>query len=145
MNARRFRCSTAVGLSCAVLALASCIGAPVGVSPADPSAIQRELTSNVLNSGEPSLLSTQVLQRQNLYERWRREPHVALAMLHRRIGNSGAQYSLFALSELSYSHAQRSDDRSYYLASAVYAYALRFPGDGDAKPLGASDPRVLIA
>jgi pimeloyl-ACP methyl ester carboxylesterase len=145
MNARRFRRSSAIGLACAVLALSGCVGAPVGVSPADPSLIQRELTSNVLNSGEPSLLSTQVLQRQNLYERWRREPRAALAMLHRRIGDAGAQYRLFALSELSYAYAQASGDRSYYLASAVYAYALLFPGDGDSAPLGPSDPRVRIA
>ena len=145
MNAPRIRRSTAIGLACAALALAGCVGAPVGVSPADPSAIQRELTSNVLNSGEPSLLSTQVLQRQNLWDRWRREPRVALEILHRRLGDAGAQYRLFALSELSYAHAQASGDRSYYLASAVYAYALLFPGDGDSAPLGVSDPRVRIA
>ncbi len=145
MSWPHIRLSSAFLLACAALALAGCAGTPVGVSPADPSAIQRELTSNVLNSGEPSLLSTQVLERQDLYDRWQRDPRSALAKLHRRIGDTGAQYRLFALSELSYAYAQDSGDRSYYLAAAVYAYALLFPGDGISPPLGAADPRVRVA
>jgi len=130
---------------CAALALGACSGVPVGVAPADPSSIQRELTSNVLNSGEPSLLSTQVLQRQDLYVEWQRAPRAALATLHQRLGETGGQYRLFALAELSYAHAQDSGDRSYYLAAAVYAYTLLFPGEGDAPPLDATDPRTRVA
>jgi hypothetical protein len=65
--------------------------------------------------------------------------------LHRRIGDTGAQYRLFALSELSYTYAQVSGDRSYYLAAAVYAYALLFPGDAESPPLGVTDPRIRVA
>jgi pimeloyl-ACP methyl ester carboxylesterase len=131
--------------ACAALALAACSGVPVGVGPADPSAIQRELTSNVLNSGEPSILSTQVLQRQDLYIEWQRAPRIALATLHDRLGETGGQYRLFALAELSYAHAQDSGDRSYYLAAAVYAYTLLFPGDMAVPPLDATDPRMRVA
>ncbi|MGH9886124.1 MAG: esterase/lipase family protein, partial [bacterium] len=111
----------------------------------DPTSVQRELTSNVLNSGAPSVLSTQVLQRQGLYERWQDDPPAALARLHAKIGVSGAQYRLFALAELSYAYGEQSGDRSYYLAAAVYAYALLFPGDGTGDPLEATDPRVRVA
>jgi pimeloyl-ACP methyl ester carboxylesterase len=145
MSGRATRRTIALASACAAFALAGCFAVPVGVTPADPSAIQRELTSNVLNSGEPSRISTQVLQRQDLYDRWQRDPPAALAELHRRLDGSGGQYRLFALSELSYAYAQDSGDRSYYLASAVYAYALLFPGDGVSEPLGASDPRVRVA
>jgi pimeloyl-ACP methyl ester carboxylesterase len=134
----------ALALAGLALVLAGCSGVPVGVTVADPTSVQRELTSNVLNSGAPSVLSTQVLQRQDLYVLWQSDPEAALAKLHRRIGNAGSQYRLFALAELSYAHAEESGDRSYYLAAAVYAYALLFPGDGE-EPLEASDPRVRVA
>ncbi len=145
MSRIRTRRPLATLLAGAVLALAGCFAVPVGVSSADPRAIQRELTRNILNSDEPSLLSTQVLQRQDLYERWQRDPPAALAELHRRLDDTGAQYRTFALSELSYAWAQESGDRSYYLAAAVYAYTLLFPGDGATSPLGVSDPRVRVA
>jgi len=135
----------AIALAGLALVLAGCNGVPVGVSHADPTAVQRELTSNVLNSGSPSVLSTQVLQRQDLYVLWQRDPRAALAELHVRLGGSGGQYRIFALAELSYAHAEQSGDRSYYLAAAVYAYALLFPGDADSAPLDASDPRVRVA
>ena len=144
MSGRSTGRTTALVSVCAALALASC-STPVGVTHADPSAIQRELTRNVLNSGEPSLLSTQVLQRQDLYNRWLRDPPAALAALHGRLDATGSQYRLFALSELSYAYAQESGDRSHYLASAVYAYALLFPGDGESPPLGVADPRTRVA
>ena len=71
MTRRRPNRHAAIALGCLALVLASCGGVPVGVSQADPTRVQRELTSNVLNSGAPSVLSTQVLQRQDLYDRWR--------------------------------------------------------------------------
>lgn len=145
MTHRRLRCHAAIALAGLALVLAGCGGVPVGVSQADPTHVQRELTSNVLNSGAPSVLSTQVLQRQDLYVLWNENPVAALAELHTRIGESGAQYRVFALSELSYAHAEQSGDRSYYLAAAVYAYTLLFPGDSDSIPLEASDPRVRVA
>ncbi len=145
MDHRRLPHQAAIALAGLALVFTSCGGVPVGVSHADPTRVQRELTSNVLNSGAPSVLSTQVLQRQDLYVVWQADPAAALAELHARIGDAGAQYRVFALAELSYAWAEESDDRSYYLAAAVYAYALLFPGDADADPLEASDPRVRVA
>jgi hypothetical protein len=130
--------------SAAALALLAC-AAPVRVERADPTVVQREVTSNVLNSDRPSALSVQLLQRLGLYAKFQEDPAGALADLHAGLEPSGDRYRLFALSELSYLHGERSHDRSYYLAAAVYAYALLFPEiDGEA-PLDPADPRLRVA
>jgi hypothetical protein len=129
----------------AALLLAACSGAPVRVDRANPELVQREVTSNVLNSDHPSELSTQFLQRFGLYTEYQEDPVKALRQLHQGLERTGDRYRLFALSELSYAYAERSHDRSYYLAAAVYAYALLFSElDGD-PPLDASDPRLRVA
>lgn len=51
---------------------------------------------------------------------------------------------LFALAELSFLHAGRSRESSYYLASAVYAYAFLFPHHEKDTP-GSFDPRLRTA
>ena len=118
---------------------------PVRVEQADPMAVQREVSLNVLNSGEPSSLSMQVLQRLDLYAQFQEDPVGALQKLRGFLEPTGNQYRLFALSELSYLYAERSGDRSYHLAAAVYAYALLFSElDGD-MPLPATDPRLRVA
>lgn len=81
-------------------------------------------------------------------------------------------YPLFALAELSFLHAEQlkqhraaqreqchtqkgkgcppedhkavEKDRAYYLAAAVYAYALLFPEDQQVAPLDPSDPRLRL-
>ena len=56
----------------------------------------------------------------------------------------GDEDRIFALAELSFLHAQKSGERSYYLASAVYAYAFLLPGQHGTPPR-AIDPRVRWA
>jgi pimeloyl-ACP methyl ester carboxylesterase len=51
---------------------------------------------------------------------------------------------LFALAELSFHHAEQTKKSEYYLASAVYAYAFLFPGDGTPPP-DPLDPRRRLA
>src|SRR5262249_59378526 len=58
-------------------------------------------------------------------------------------GNAGRD-ELFALAELSFLHAEQTGKREYYLASAVYAYALLFPS-GAAEPLYPVDRRLRVA
>ena len=129
----------------AVLLFAACSGVPVRVNRADPEVVQREVTSDILNSDRPSELSVQFLQRLGLYAEFQDDPVKALRLLHRGLERTGDRYRLFALSELSYAYAERSKDRSYYLAAAVYAYALLFSElDGDL-PLDPSDPRLRVA
>ena len=118
---------------------------PVSVDRADPIRVQREVTQSVLNSDRPSVLAVQTLQRFDLYALYDEDPVKALRLLHEGLAPSGDRYRLFALAELSYAYAQRSGDRSYYLAAAVYAYALLFSEIPDDAPLDPSDPRLRMA
>ncbi len=125
----------------AVLLVAAC-ATPVGVDPIPPQDFQRQVTANVLSAGAPSGFSDQVLQRMNLRGRFKEEPRVALSELHASLDTEGGENRLFALAELSYLHAEQSGERSYYLASAVYAYAFLFSGDPRPEQL---DPRTRLA
>jgi pimeloyl-ACP methyl ester carboxylesterase len=128
----------------AILLVAAACATPVGVDPVAPEDFQRSSTASVLSSGEPSRFTDQVLQRLNLRERFEREPGAALAELHTSLDTEGSENRLFALAELSYLHAERADARTHYLASAVYAYAFLFRGEGQAPP-DPLDPRVRLA
>lgn len=135
-----------VRAAAAALALfAACSGAPVRVDRADPEVVQQEITSDILSSDHPSELSTQFLQRFGLYAEYQEDPVKALRQLHQALERTGDRYRLFALSELSYAYAERSNDRSYYLAAAVYAYALLFSELDADPPLDPSDPRLRVA
>jgi pimeloyl-ACP methyl ester carboxylesterase len=90
---------------------------------------------NALSSGEPSQASKTVLRRKGLRDRFDLNPVGVLAELHRTLNPREDIDQLFALSELSFLTGDRTGDRSHYLASAVYAWALLFPGDsGDRLP-----------
>jgi hypothetical protein len=127
-----------------VALLVSACATPVGVSHVDEQAAQRELTANVLSTGRPSAYSMQILQRSALSKRFKSQPEVVLAQLNSGLGKPDEHDRLFALSELSFAHAENSGSQSYYLGSAAYAYSFLFP----AKPANAPDaydPRLRIA
>jgi pimeloyl-ACP methyl ester carboxylesterase len=126
------------------LLLAAC-GSPVRVSREDPHVVARELTSNVLTTGKPSLPSENILHRWGVRERFAKDPRGTLAALHQEVVEGRADSrELFALAELSFKHAEDTKDRAYYLAAVVYAYAFLFPGVADDAP-GRLDPRLRIA
>src|SRR5262249_40708059 len=117
-------------------------GAPVTVERVDPRTVHRELTANVLTVGEESDASRIVLDRWDLTERFQSDPEGTLAQLHAAVvGERAGRDELFALAELSFLHAEQTGKREYYLASAVYAYALLFPS-GAAEPLYPIDRRL---
>jgi pimeloyl-ACP methyl ester carboxylesterase len=128
-------CAAALVLACA---------APVGVKREDPEEVHRDLTANVLTAGRPSDRSLQLLDRFGLRERFDEEPEAVLAELHAGLQPTGDHRRLSGLSELSFSHGERTGDARYHLAAAVYAWALLFPGPGG-ESLDASDPRVRLA
>ncbi|MEE8580334.1 MAG: hypothetical protein V3T33_01990, partial [Myxococcota bacterium] len=99
---------------------------PVGVKRMSARAVHHTLTANALSSDEPSTFSAQLLQRVGLRERFQQEPEEVLAELHAALSPSRAPNLLFALSELSFLHAEKRGERPYFLASAVYAYAFLF-------------------
>ena len=128
-----------------LVALSACSSVPVRVEVADPSEVEREITENILTGDQPSQLSVQVLERMGLYALFLEDPTSALAQLHAGLGSSSTGYRLFALSELSYTYAERTHDRSYYLAAAVYAYALLFSNSSGESGLAPTDPRLRVA
>ncbi|MBA4390527.1 MAG: hypothetical protein C0399_06285 [Syntrophus sp. (in: bacteria)] len=117
---------------------------PVGVRYLDPKQIQRNLTASILSSDELSVSTKHILNRSNLAEKFRSQPAEVLAALHKGLPTASDADRLFALAELSYAYASESGPRSYYLASAIYAYAFLFPEGGRSDP-NWFDPRVRIA
>jgi pimeloyl-ACP methyl ester carboxylesterase len=129
-----------VGLALLALGCAT----PVGAKFISPQAGYRLQYANALAAERPSEASKVVLRRLGLLDRFESEPSTVLAELHKGLGPDGDEDRLFALAELSFLHAERSGDRGYFLASAVYAYALLFPGQGTGVQTDRSDPRVRL-
>jgi pimeloyl-ACP methyl ester carboxylesterase len=126
-----------------VLAVGGC-ATPVGVRYLDPKQIQRNLTASILSSDEVSSSTRQILNRSNLTKEFRSQPAEVLAALHKGLPTASDADRLFALAELSYAYAAEGGPKSYYFASAIYAYAFLFPEEGHPDP-DRSDPRVRIA
>jgi hypothetical protein len=122
----------------------ACTSAPVRIERANPRAVQRDITANVLSTGDLSPRSRQVLERLSLRDDYEEQPVSTLAILHGQLATEGDHRRLSTLAELSFHHAEQTRDRDYYLLSAVYAYALLFPGPGQ-ETLDASDPRIRLA
>jgi pimeloyl-ACP methyl ester carboxylesterase len=136
-------CSWTVGLAIVAVFASGC-ATPVGVKRLDEQAAHRELNANILSAGKPSDYSTQLLERNALGDRFKSDPEFVLAELNSGLGKADERDRLFALSELSFAHAEQSGKRSYYLASAAYAYAFLFP-DNPADAPGPYDPRLRLA
>src|SRR5208282_3113338 len=135
--------SCAVRLAIAVLFASGC-ATPVGVSRLNEQAVQRQLNANVLSTGELSAYSRQILERTALGRRFQSEPEVVIAELNSGLGKPDERERLFALSELCFASAGKSGSRSYYMASAAYAYAFLFPPNPANAP-GEYDPRLCMA
>ncbi|MFA5924846.1 MAG: alpha/beta hydrolase [Methylococcaceae bacterium] len=127
-----------------VLLIQGC-ATPVGIEPVDIQAGYQLNTENVLSSGKPSEATKKVLRRNGLMDRFDSEPEKVLAELHAELKPTGDENKLFALAELSLLHAQKTDNHAYFLAAAVYAWSLLFPGDDQSVQIKASDPRYRLA
>jgi pimeloyl-ACP methyl ester carboxylesterase len=127
-----------------LLLLAAC-ETPISVRLTDPRDVQRELTSNVISTGELSDPTRIVLQQEDLTERFAADPEGAIAALHRIATSADGQPDeLFALAETSFYFAQASGKQPYYLAASVYAFAFLFPAN-PAQRTDEFDPRVRAA
>jgi hypothetical protein len=125
------------------LAAGGCV-TPIGVTRVDPRTAQFELTANALNTDRPSSFSTQQLLNLDLYQLFNDDPKEALARLHKGLAPTGDEDRVFALAELSFLYAENSEDRSYYLATTVYASAFLLPGKNGTPPRPI-DPRARWA
>ena len=133
-----------LGLAGLALVAAGC-ATPVGVKHVDIQTAYRLHTESALSVGQPSEPSKTVLRRLGLLDRFDAAPGAVLAELHSGLRPAGDDDRLFALAELSFLHGERTGDRAHYLASAVYAWALLFPGDATGVQLHRSDPRLRLA
>jgi pimeloyl-ACP methyl ester carboxylesterase len=113
------------------------------VNRVDTQSVFRGLTANVLSTGEPGPYSQQLLKRMGLFERFEKDPEAVLAGLRGSGAGLDREY-LFALAELSFFHAEQSQQPAYYLASAVYAYTFLF-ADRTALETDPLDPRLRLA
>lgn len=125
------------------LLLSGCAN-PVGVTHIDVQSAYRMHTESALSAEQPSEPSKMVLRRHGKLDRFDTEPEAVLAELHRGLGLDRGDDRLFALAELSFLHADRSGDKAYFLASALYAWALLFPDEAGDTPLDPADPRLRL-
>jgi pimeloyl-ACP methyl ester carboxylesterase len=114
---------------------------PVGVERADVQSVHRQLTGNVLSTGELSDFTQNGLRVAGLSDLAGSDLSAAMAAGHElfRTGVAGPD-ALFALSEIAFMRASEGGGRPYYLASAIYAFAYLFPEDADEAP-SPFDPR----
>ena len=121
-----------------------CASTPVGVQKLDPKRVQRKLTTNVLTTGKLSAPSEHILNRFGLASEFKRKPENVILKIHNGLAGVPASDRLYALAELSFLFADKSKDRSYYLAAAIYAYGFLFPQEPTVTP-NRFDPRVRVA
>jgi pimeloyl-ACP methyl ester carboxylesterase len=147
---RRFKTDNPTGVSTLVVillcsvAIAGC-SPPVGVTRVDNRTSYQLRNRNVLSTGAVSEATRNVLTRWDLSDRFDADPVGALAALQSQIanGNAGSD-EIYALAELSFQHAERTRQRTWYLAASVYAFAYLFP-DGANAPPDPYDPRLRTA
>jgi pimeloyl-ACP methyl ester carboxylesterase len=136
--------SRALGLLVCVVLVPGLLGGcatPVGVERVDAQSVHRQLTGNVLSTGELSDFTQNSLRSAGLSELAENDPHAALVAGHDLfVKGIAGSHALFALSELSFKYAMAGGGQAYYLASAVYAFAYLFPEGADVGP-SPFDPR----
>ena len=130
-------------LLAAIVVLTGC-ATPVGVRRMEPPEAHRRLTESVLTDQKLSAPTLQILNRSGLAEKFKSHPTEVISSLHKGMLTASEPDVIFALAELSFLHATRSGDRSYFLASAVYAYASIFPKNVK-NALDPFDPRLRTA
>jgi pimeloyl-ACP methyl ester carboxylesterase len=135
----------AIALVFSMLALAACTSSPVRVERVDPSEVHRRLTQSALSTGHVSTFTQNILLEADLVDLYDDAPEKALEQLHDlAVSGSGGPPHLFAAAEASFLYAERSGKASYYLASALYAWAYLFPEDPSEAP-SPFDPRLQLA
>jgi pimeloyl-ACP methyl ester carboxylesterase len=126
------------------LLLAGC-ATPIQVDRVGAREVHRELTSNVISTGEISPDTQIVLQQRGLWQDYQNSPVAAIASLHRAVATGPPDPGvLYALAELSFRRAQDTGAQSDYLAATVYAFAFLFPNDRARRP-NEFDPRIRTA
>jgi pimeloyl-ACP methyl ester carboxylesterase len=132
-------------LSASIVLMLSGCATPISVDHVDIQTAYRIQTTSAISSGDLSNASSIVLRQHGLLDRFEAEPAKVLAELHKNLKPIGDDDQLFALAELSLLHAQHTNDRTYYLASAVYAWSLLYPENGASMQIPPTDPRFRLS
>src|SRR5215472_13392166 len=128
-----------------VLLLSAGCETPVGVERLDASTARRELTANVLTTDELSPQARNVLRRWVLSERYDDDPAGAITALHAiATGGRGGEDEVITLAEMAYLYGEKTQQRPYFLAAAIYSFAFLFP-EQRFKPPSPYDPRLRLA
>jgi pimeloyl-ACP methyl ester carboxylesterase len=139
-----WRCFIPMMWSASIVLMLSGCATPISVDHVDIQTAHSINTASALSIDAPSEASSTVLRRHGLLDRFESEPALVLTELHKSLKPTDDDDQLFALAELSLLHAQRTNNRAYFLASAVYAWSLLFPGNGTSMQLLPSDPRFRL-
>ncbi|MFI3191160.1 hypothetical protein BCS42_09575 [Crenothrix sp. D3] len=135
---------TPIILSASIALLLSGCATPVSVNHVDIQTAYGIQTASAISSDQLSNASSIVLKQHGLQDKFKAEPATVLAELHKGLQPIGDDDQLFALAELSLFHAQQTNDRAYYLASAVYAWSLLYPENGKGMQIPPTDPRFRL-
>ena len=118
---------------------------PVGVARVDSEIVNEQLTRNVLSAGVPSPTTDIALHVLDLKDAYFNDPRAALNTMHAILLTKDRKpYVAFALAELSYLYAKKTNQPSYYLAAALYAYLYLFPENPKDQP-HPLEPRIRVA
>jgi hypothetical protein len=130
-----------VGLLAGLVLFSAC-EPPVRVRRVDA---HRQLTSNVLSTGDMSRRTQNLVYDRDLVERFHHDPAGALAALHvALLAGQLTPDETAGVAELAFLHAENGGGRPYYLAAALYAWLHLFPDDPKAVPSRWS-PRFRLA
>ena len=122
-----------------VILLQGC-ATPVGVRPLDSKEANRRLTETVLSDDKLSAPTMQILNRAGLEKQSQSEPAEAIAALHKALPTAREADRLFALAELSFLHAAKSGDRSYFLSEFI----VHSGHSAQESPLGIEEVRRIL-
>lgn len=126
------------------LTLAAC-GSPISVERQDARTVRTELTSNALTTGRLSGSTQIALRRLDLLSLSERDMPAAIRAVNQiAIANPSSPDLLFTLAEMAFQEGERGNDRSYFLATVVYAYLYLFPARAEDRP-NPFDPRLRAA
>jgi pimeloyl-ACP methyl ester carboxylesterase len=126
-----------------VVLLTGCVS-PIGVNRIGAQEANSSLSASVLTTGKVGTEANQFLSRHDLSERYQEDPAGTMAAIHSGLGQADESARLFVLAELSFAYAQRTHNRSYFLAAAAYAWQFLFPQNAELQA-GRYDPRVRTA
>jgi pimeloyl-ACP methyl ester carboxylesterase len=115
----------------------------LGVEKVGYQAVYADLTENAVGSDRLSIATRETLHLFDLEDDWEQDKADTLERLHRFVHDIRSASLLYALSELSYTIAEETEDRRYFLLAATYAYFCLL-GDGT-EPPSPFDRRFRVA